>query len=161
MIEDGLQVVGQGLASEQEGLRGLEDVRHHHVEQHARRQGEEQEHAGDHHGRDLVGRGLLWVGRHAHAREDLAHEQACAEGGHQDCDIPVDGAIGVEAHLAEGLDEQEAAAGCQTGDLGFHGHITGGDGMDAAVLIHAHQAFTLGDAPGGGEGAAVLHTGEH
>ena len=125
LVKDRLQVVGQGFAAEQEGLQGLEDVGHHHVEQHPSRQGEEQEHAGDHHRGDLVGGGLLRIGGHAHARKDLGGKQAGAETCHQDGDVPVHGAIGHKAHLAESLDEQEAAAGCQAGDLGLDCGVAG------------------------------------
>ena len=136
LVQDRLQVVGQGLAGEQEGLHPLEHVGHHHVEQHAGGQGEEQEHRRDHHRRDLVGGGLLGIGGHAHAREQLGDEQRGAEGPHQDGDVPVDCPIGVEAHLAQGLDEQEAAAGRQPGDPGLHGGIAGRQGGDASLLIH-------------------------
>ena len=112
LLQDLLQIFRQTFAAEQIGLHPLKDVGHDHVEQHPRRQGEKEEHCRDHHGGDLVSRRLLRIGGHPHAGKDLADKQRRPEGRHKDGDVPVDGPIGDEAHLAEGFDEEETAAGC-------------------------------------------------
>ena len=103
----------------------------------------------------------MGVGGHAHARKDLGDKQAGAEGRHQEGDVPVDRAVGQEAHLTQGLDEQEAAAGGQTRHLGFDDGVTRGQGVNGAIRIHRHHPFALGHSPARGKGLAIFNFGKH
>ena len=91
----------------------------------------------------------------------MGDEQGDAEAGNENGDVPVDGTVGIEADLAQGFDEQEAAAGCQARNLRFNGGITSGEGRDRAVLADADDVITFGHCPCGGEASRVLNIREH
>ena len=91
----------------------------------------------------------------------MGDEQGDAEAGNENGDVPVDGTVGIEAHLAQGFDEQEAAAGCQARNLRFNGGITGGEGRDRAVLTDADDVIALGHRPIGGKTARIFNIREH